>query len=342
MSPSHFLLLGGTMRRLSLRASFISLLGTLTIAACSDTTAPGRTMAPFSGKIAIAGRKDLTSYQYGSLITVVDATGQTLTLDLVANEIRTDDGRVFLLSPDQTAVFATDFANTIIYDGLASEVQTLADHQVCHDTGGCVGEMTHSTPNEGFVRSHINSQRFKSGGLSRRARPSAFGLGLSGTSRRDLSLSGYSTPKFDYLSLMPDCESMKTDIVTAEAAYRSLRGELNHRLLDQGLAAFALTGGRYVLDLTLSGPEVAAVLAAIGADQVNKRSAETQMDIMRVLYTSQSCGTIGFDGASYEGFSYQSVNGHTLICHFEWWTVSFDGGITSRSVGANVCEFAME
>jgi len=135
-------------------------------------------------------------------------------------------------------------------------------------------------------------------------------------------------------------------MVMSMANYRDARAEANHRLLDQSLSLFALTNGRHILKLTVTAAEADAVavgiLAAAGADQAAKRTAETQMDFMRVVYTTQLCGTVDFNGASYSGFSYQSVNGRTLICHFEWWQVTFDGGQTSRSIGVNVCEFAME
>jgi hypothetical protein len=312
------------------------LAGITLMSACSDAPTALRS----ASKTVPLKAKRSASYASGNFITIVDdSSSRTLTLDLSANEIQIDDGRVFLLSQDQTAEVATDFQNTLLYDALAADVITAAaDHQVCHDTGGCGEEMSRGVPDPASLVKRRGAPR---GGQTRkRPMPPMFALGIPNTASKNGSVSGFTTPTFDILSILPDCESMRGDIVTAEANYRNAREVANQRMLDQGMSGFVYEAGRWIKRLTL--PEANVIFAAMESDYANKRAAENKMDVMRVLYTSQGCGTISFAGDSYNGFTYQMVNGHTLKCHFEWWQISFDGGSTWRSVGVNVCEFDMQ
>lgn len=318
------------------RAEYLLLLISLTlVSACSDAPTALQTRPKELPSVA----KDVSSYADGSLVTIVDVSGRALTLDISANEIRIDDGRVFLLTPDQTAIAATDFQNTVIYDGLATEVQTAVDHQVCHDTGGCLGEMTRTLPTMKFPLGRTKSGTLKSGQGGKRSTSPMLELNVPTIMSKNGNISGLASPVFDYLSILPDCQSMKEDILASRANYLNGRAAANARLLDQGLSGFVYQSGRFVKDLSV--PELMVIFAGMEADYAFKASAESQMDLMRVLYTSQGCGTITFAGAESWGYSFSTVNGRSLVCHFENWHISFDNGATWRAVWISVCAFSM-
>jgi hypothetical protein len=284
--------------------------------------------------------KHSMSYADASLVTIVDdASGRALTLDISANEIRIDDGRVFLLTPDQTAIAATDFQNTVVYDALATDVGTATDIQVCHDTGGCLNQMTRNLPTMRLPVQSTRSGPFRRGQGGKKATSPMLVLNSPNMQSNNGNISGLTAPAFDYLSIMPDCQSMKNDILASRAAYLNGRAAANARLLDQGLSGFVYQSGRLVKDLSL--PELAVIFAGMEADYAFKASSESQMDLMRVLYTSQGCGTITFAGAESWGYTYSIVNGHTLVCQYQNWHVSLDGGATWRSVWVSVCAFQM-
>jgi hypothetical protein len=326
----------------SWRAYRLLLLGSVALAAAACSDAPSAPSAAIKSVPTVAHD---VSYQSGSQLVVVDQTGPTLTLDASAHELRIDDGRVYLLSSAQTAEFATDFQNTITYDQLSTQVQYLPP-PACGDFSGCYEGQTRVLPTVPILMQGKPDKDNRRGG--HRVAPEgfdpsmgAFSVPQTTTSKPTLNGRIGTRPSFDDLTFLPDCQSMKTDIIVAMAAYRNDRATVDQRWLENGLAGFIYQAGRFVKSLTL--PEANVFLANIEADLVAKRWSETNLDVMRVAYTSNLCGTISWAGAN-AGVSPAgtSISGYPMVCSVERWMISFDGGNTWRSINVDSCQFATQ
>lgn len=326
---------------------------TFALAACADVaTAP----VVSTGKVVPGVVRD-QSWVSGSQVVVYSASGHPLVLDVPSQELRMDDGRVYLMDAEQTAKILSDFESTVSFDQLATEVETLPDPPPCGDGSGCweptnrvapVGPLVRPVPTDKPQRtSGRRPARFHpepedaanlptgSFSSSRRAAPTGLRVGAISRGRR-----------FDYIVENPDCRSMKSDIITAMAAYRNERETVNQRWLDNGLSGFVYEAGRWVMHMTSS--EVNAFVANIEADMVNKQESETRLDVMRVIYTSNGCGTITWAGQSSGGGGGggggggSGMGGYGMTCNVETWQVSFDGGNTWRNIDVDVCQYATQ
>lgn len=323
-------------RLCSRRCSAIAIVSIAIMAACTDMPTAPATM----NKVPVI-RRDV-SYASGSELVVVDQSGQKLRLVPSVGELRLDDGRVYIMSDTQMAEILSDFQATIAYDALASETESLPE-PTCDGMFGCEEQSTRVLPVAPMIPRALKPKT--ADGRTSKYRLRVRANSGSGGFTRAHGFARPMSPTFDYITALPNCRSMKMDLIAAMAGFRNERAAVTQRWLATGLSGFAYEAGRWIKRITL--PEGNAFFAAIQADMVNKKQAETKFDVMRVLYTSSGCGTINWasqsSGGSGGGGTWNSTGGggYAMTCHPETWHVSFDSGETWRNVDATVCEYVM-
>ena len=88
-------------------------------------------------------------------------------------------------------------------------------------------------------------------------------------------------------------------------------------------------------------PNGATVAADLGEMVYENRSAYLQMKILAGLWVGNYCGTVIWptSGSTGGGGGGSGWGDYTLVCNYEWWEVSYDGGATWHRTEVRVCDY---
>ncbi len=281
---------------------------------------------------------DLSSGGDNQSILVIDEFGESsLTLDIPSHEIRYGDGRVFTLTAQETADATTDFQGTIDYDLLSNS----ALNSLCTPANPCDLESAPIRGGEGQVQ--VVLRKVKSDHPKKQA-GGQFGIHIRSIGNFNKALAqtlktrgapGQVTAN-NALGWPSTCSAMQRDIVTAVTAYRDQRRSVLRNFIDVAIGFFGFDIERQKLVLTSLSEMGQTVSAAALGLYAQKRYTETEMTIMRTLYTSAGCGTVTWSGPGGGGGG--NTYGWNLVCHNETWQISVSGGAYSN-IEVSVCAY---
>lgn len=261
----------------------------------------------------------------GSIITLYDPDDRvTYTLNTGTHEItRSSDGAILELDAEQTAVAATAFSGNKVADAVLNDFTV-----VCNPANPCAAAMNASADESAVSSGFIATKESEDS----RAHPGAW-FAPSPAGNSSLNRFQSSPASIDLMSGM--CENIVNSVFQHRLLYASSRSTF----VRDGFLYGVITARSLVLRKSLPAGTAAAV--SFLASAVEGQERRVAISILGWMWNSYSCSsqqvTAGPVIRSYSGTSEGgSLN---LECHYETWSISFDGGKTSSRITLNVCEY---
>jgi hypothetical protein len=291
------------------------------------------------------------------LTTVSFATdgGVQYTLNMSTQQVVGSDGSILVLTAEQAAAMLSAFHGTLIADEQAADLVAAASESgggpacdpydpenPCEQVRSVGGPVRTDWTAAAVRRVSIDGRRLigKRFGLFMTPRsPAGRDTPRPGGDRaaRKYAVSGEVLIPGGPSFLEPDiCTDILNAVLPTTVQYASVRNSFMSQLISVAVAE--ILNGAWVR-VVPSGSFAALVLETQLAEHMNARIA---VGIVGAMWNMYECGSRNVTGGPVLRLGAGQTGGGAIVCHYETWEISFDGGQTSTDVQVRVCEYVAE
>jgi len=302
------------------------------VVACADQippTAPAASTRPTPSTLASSADPS------APVVTVIDeVTGDQYVLDVAAREMRVSGN-------EQTAQVASAFYGTVASDPVAADLETLqyegggggcdpaTDPDCYQDAGGVGGESTFLIRklSTGPTWTHHGAGRNLQFAFEGGHAPPSPGRGRAGIPRTsgDVGITSLGDP----------CADVVNAVLPSVSDYKSVRTRFVHHIVE-GAVSEIVNGVQGKVIRPGSGVAIAVETAI--ADHYYVR---VSMGVLALYWNAYNCGSKHVTAGPFIRTG-SGGGGGALVCHYETWEISFDGGRTWSNINVTVCEYQVQ